>query len=356
MNPPKYRVAILANESLSDSLIWLESAKKLESIVEFEVVDLIADNWLDKIVKGKFDALLAKPGGVRSDFKELYDERIRAIEQQYFIFPSPQEIYLYENKRFLSFWLKANGIPHPKTHVFYRKAEAREFVQKSGVWPLVAKMNIGASSSGVKIIKSQAQALDYIENTFGKGLKREVGPKWKKMKMARIFHLLTHPQLIVGKFRLYKSIDSDVQKGFCIFQEYVQHDFEWRVVRIGDSFFAHKKMKLGELASGSLLKNYDNPPLSLFDFVKSFSDTHQLYSVAIDIFERSPDDYLVNEVQCIFGQSDQFQMMVDGKVGRYVSDNEQWCFEEGDFNGNQCFDLRLQWVLKNIQNESTIRQ
>ena len=84
------------------------------------------------------------------------------------------------------------------------------------------------------------------------------------------------------------------------------------MVRIGDSFFAHKKLKILEKSSGSLLKNYDSPPLKLLDFVKAITDKHGFYSQAVDIFE-SERGYLVNEMQCIFGQSDPYQMMVDGR-------------------------------------------
>jgi hypothetical protein len=240
------------------------------------------------------------------------------------------------------------------THVFYHEKKANQFIQEIN-WPVVAKSNIGASASGVKILKSLMEAEEYIASAFGKGVKREVGPKWRKLKFTRVIQLLTTPSIIFKRLKHYQNIQSDVQKGFVILQDYVSHDFEWRVVRIGDSFFAHKKLKVGELASGSLLKNYDNPPLSLFDFVQDMTSKFELHSVAVDIFESGNGNYLVNEVQCIFGQSDQYQMMVDGKVGRYVRQNNEWVFEEGDFNGNQCYDLRLEWVIKECRNESTLR-
>jgi hypothetical protein len=103
-------------------------------------------------------------------------------------------------------------------------------------------------------------------------------------------------------------------------------------------------LKLGEKASGSLLKNYDNPPLELFDFVKKITDKHQFYSQAIDVFQVG-DLFLVNEMQCIFGQSDSFQMMVDGRIGRYRYIENNWKFEEGDFNQLECYSLRIQHVI-----------
>jgi hypothetical protein len=153
------------------------------------------------------------------------------------------------------------------------------------------------------------------------------------------------PTDIIKKYKFYQTKAADVQKDFVIFQTYTPHDFEWRVVRIGQSFFAHKKLKLGEKASGSLLKNYDNPPLSLIQFVKDFTDKYGFYSQAVDIFETT-DGFLINEAQCIFGQSDAYQMMVDGVVGRYIYLDQKWTFEPGDFNGNESYDLRIQHVLE----------
>jgi len=144
---------------------------------------------------------------------------------------------------------------------------------------------------------------------------------------------------------------ADVQNSFVLLQEYIPHDFEWRVVRIGDSFFAHKKLKMGEKASGSLLKNYDNPPFSILDFVKEVTDRFNFYSQSVDIFE-TENGYLINEMQCIFGQSDPYQMLVDGKPGRYINKSGKWIFEEGDFNTNESYDLRLQSALELLQTDN----
>jgi glutathione synthase/RimK-type ligase-like ATP-grasp enzyme len=261
------------------------------------------------------------------------------------VYPSLQEIYVYENKRYLSYWLKAKAVPHPETHVFYHQDEAMQFVRSARL-PLVAKLNIGASGNGVVILKDRSSADDYVERIFGEGVSARTGPRVDKGKMMqRTFYMLTHPTKLRARLSKYKSVAANPQKGFCIFQEFIPHTFEWRVVRIGDSFFAHKKMVKGEKASGSLIKGYDNPPLSLFDFSKEITDRVQFRSQALDIFETADGRYLVNEMQCIFGQSDPYQMLVDDKPGRYIHVNGQWIFEEGMFNQNESFNLRLKDVL-----------
>ncbi len=349
---PQYKLVILANETKGDEHLW-ELACKQNNQILYRIVDLTKNTWLSDIQSLPFDYLLAKPGGLTSPFKQLYDERIFILSEElnYKIFPTPKEIFIYENKRFLSFWLRAHNIPHPKTDVYYSFEEGKAHIALNKE-TIVAKTNIGASGSGVKILTSQEEKLNYIKSVFyGKGAPQRSGPNFEKGGLLkRGFHYVLHPAEIKKKLNIYKTVQSNPQKGFVIFQEYIPHDFEWRVVRIGDSFFAHKKLKLGEKASGGLQKGYENPPLSLLSFVKEITDKHGFYSQAVDIFETPDGKYLVNEMQCIFGQSDAYQMKVDNKIGRYIYKNNSWIFEEGDFAKNACYDLRLEFVINQLKN------
>lgn len=343
----KLKLAICGNELNKDTHLWENACEHRKDDVDYEVISLTGNDWLEQIKKADADWYVFKPSHVNSYYKQLYDERVLIMEEELGlnIFPSRKEVFLYENKRYLSFFLKSNGIPHPKTDIFYNKAEANAFLSKES-FPIVGKTNIGASGSGVTIIKSLVEAKDYVEDVFtGKGAKQRTGPNTEKPGIVkRGFKLLMNPTKLAHRVSTYKNVGKEQQTQFVIFQRHTPHDHEWRAVRIGDSFFAHKKMKLGEKASGSLLKNYDNPPIELFDFVKEVTDRFKLYSQAVDVFE-TEDGFLINEMQCIFGQSDPYQMLVDGKMGRYISKEGNWLFEEGDFAKNQCYDLRIDFML-----------
>jgi len=346
----KLKAIILRNELEDDHVLWIKACEEYRNIIDYKVVNLTSSDWFEEIQKEPFNILLAKPGGLTAPYKQLYDERVYILGNVlgYKIFPSLEEILIYENKRFLSFWLKANNIPHPRTDVFYNKKEALEFLDKQ-IFPLVGKTNIGASGSGVYILKTREEAIHYLALTFsGGGTPKRIGPNFRKRGIfLRGVQYMNHPLEILKKLKLYKSIGMDPQKGFVIFQEYVPHDFEWRVVRIGDSFFAHRKLKIGEKASGSLIKEYKNPPFPLLDFVRDITDKHNFYSQAIDIFE-SEKGYLVNEMQCIFGQSDPYQMLVNEIAGRYLFLNNNWIFENGLFNKNECYNLRIAFIIETL--------
>ncbi len=350
----KLHLAILKNEIHDNHLLWEAVCRERANQLTFTTIDLTKSDWLAQFKKHKFDGLLAIPPAQSTAFKTLYDERIGILHQVFDIpvYPSMEEIMIYENKKYFSYWAVANQIPHPDTQVYYHETEAIESLQQA-TFPVVAKTSIGASGRGVSILKSKQEVIDYIKLTFsGEGANRSVGPKWRKKGfVGRVIKKMLNPKAFKAKLKQYQNVRNDIQKDFVIFQEFIPHDYEWRCVRIGESFFAHKKLVEGEKASGSLLKGYDNPPLALLDFVKEVTDEKGFYSQAVDIFEAPDGRYLINEMQCIFGQSDPYQMKVDNEVGRYVYQNGRWVFEKGDFNRFESYLLRIDHFISLLKGE-----
>ena len=167
-----FKAAILANEMKEDHIGWVRACSKYKQAIECKVIDLTAFDWLEKVKSEPFDVFLAKPGGFTERFKNLYDERCYIIENELglFLYPSLKEILIYENKRLLSYWLSAHGIPHPRTYVFYNEAEALEFARTAG-FPVMAKYNIGGSGSGVPPAFAALNSARYL-------LKRSIAPRY----------------------------------------------------------------------------------------------------------------------------------------------------------------------------------
>jgi len=337
------KLAILKNEDPVDHLKWIEACKKYNKNINYKVFDLTVETWLEDINIYSPDILLLKPSGKTSLYRALYQERLEILvnELNYKSFPYLQEVRIYENKRYFAYWAKAHNLPHPKTWVFYNQKEVLK-VLSSIKFPLVGKMNIGASGKGVEFLHTKNQAKKYFKRAFGDGLTSKTGPKLRDGKLIqRAWQKLTHPKELINRLKTYRDIAMDSQKGFVVLQEFIKHDYEWRVVRIGDSYFAHKKIVSKNKASGTLIKKYETPPAELLNFVRTLTNKFSFKSVAVDLFEPDQGQYLINEIQCIFGQSDPYQMIVNGNPGRYLFKNEQWEFEKGDFNSNASYDLRL---------------
>ena len=347
----KINVAIFRNESADDHDQWVEACNRRSDEIAWTVLDLTSSDWFERFRERQFDLILLRPPGRTPGFKQLYDERAFILHKYSGVpvYPSLDEVLVYENKRFLRDWLKANAIPHPETHVFYSEKEAVRHLGKREKFPLVAKTNIGASGNGVTFIRDRSAASEYVNKAFGPGINIRTGPKlnkgslWKKVEKA-----ITSKGFFSKRMNEYKTTFLNPQKGFVIFQEFIPHEYEWRCVRIGDSYFAHKKIARNNKSSGTLLKGYDEVPVELLDFIRVVTDRTGLSSVAIDLFDHE-GSYLVNEVQCFFGQSDPYQMLVDSVPGRYRHVDGRWVFEAGDFASNGCYDLRLEHALSMIK-------
>lgn len=337
-------IAILKNENPDSHLKWQTACESLG--VNCVVVDILRADFIDYLQKIKPTFCLAQPPGMVLLYKRMFDERIFAIEKYLGlkVFPAYHEIVIHENKNALAYFLEANNIPHPRTLVFYNQQDALDYIQNAQL-PLVAKTTIGAAGSGVKVLTSRDQALNYVQVAFTKGIARRFGPNKKTgSPKSWLIKAIKSPKYFFAKLKEYKSRAKDLQYGYIIVQEYIEHDFEWRCVKIGESFFAYKKLKIGDKASGSKQFEYGEPPVELLDFTRNLCHKHNFNFMAVDLFYVNGQIY-VNELQTIFGHKNPFICKVNGETGRYLYSNEKWIFEAGDFNMNESYNLRLSYIL-----------
>ena len=96
--------------------------------IEFEIIDIIAPDWLERIKESNCDGFLCRPPSKFQERNTMFDERLYVINKilKKPIYPSYEELFIYENKRVTSYWLDLYDFPKPDTFVFYRK---REFIQ-----------------------------------------------------------------------------------------------------------------------------------------------------------------------------------------------------------------------------------
>lgn len=308
----KYKIYIKACEDLG---------------VNYEVIDFIGDNWIEEIKSSDCDGFLVRPSVQIQTYKTLFDERLYFLEYvlKKRVYPRYIETFIYENKKNMATWLEINKIKSAKTHVFYDKHKAIEFIDNKADFPIVFKTNIGSGASGVKIINKKSHARRIINKTFS---------KFKFYNRGYIRWLPT-------RFKLSYPLLNDRQFDFVIFQEYKKIKTEWRMIKIGDSFFGHQKLEVNGFHSGSGNVGWVVPPTELFDLTKEICEIGNFNSMNVDIFETVDGEYLVNELQTIFGSWDDSQMYDDGVPGRMKFINNEWVFEEGYFNTNSSFDLRV---------------
>lgn len=339
------RVAILRDNKPESSLKWEIACRKMN--VRSLSINMLVNDWLALIMKFNPDFCVSRPPGDIQLHKKIFDEKLYFLEKytSFRIYPGFSEIYIYENKAALEWFLRINDIPHPLTLVTSIKEESMKWI-RNAKFPIVFKTLIGASGTGVHIIDNIKEAEEYLEKVFSEGIRRRYGPnpnagnpKTWTVKAVR------SPGYFFKKLKQYNERVRDVQKDIVVIQEYIEHNFEWRCVRIGESYFAYKKLKLKGKASGSKLFEYGPPPFELLDFTKNLCEKFNFQFMAVDLFH-NPNGIFVNELQTIFGHKNPYICKVNDVPGRYVNQSGMWQFEAGDFNTNESYDLRLSTALE----------
>lgn len=303
--------------------------------VEYEVIDFKNPDWFKSCEN--LDGYLVRPPCQYQEHKTIFDERIYLLNKvlKKKVYPSFEELYVYESKRNMALFMQAYQLPHVKTKVYMDyntlKAELCEFT-----YPVVVKSNIGAGSSGVRILSKESEL-------------KKIGRK--------IFNRI-NPLLSKGfaPTKKYKGIQIPLhgvaQKHFLIIQDFIKLKVEWRMIRIGNSYFGHQKL-IGQngMASGSLLVGWEKPPLKLLELLHNATEAMSMDCMVLDIFEDINGKYYINEMQTIIGAILPYQMKVDGKPGRYKRVDDEFIFEPGEHCTNKCWDLRVAHFIEKLKGE-----
>jgi len=309
----------ILKDNLQNYKHWIAACRELG--VSYRLFDLKCEDWIDQIRMANCDAFLVWPDVSSAEIKQMYDESLKIMieEMGKTIYPSLKETWLYENKRVQHYWMHVNNLPCPKTWIFYNSQDAIAFANKIS-YPIVLKTNTGGASNGVFILKNFLMAKNYIKKSFKKGI---------RLKSGNIY---------------------DRQRGSVYFQEFLPNVTEWRMVRIGESFFGHGKERVGSFHSGSHQVNWSVPDEYVFRFLKWVTDVGSFKSMNVDVFQTEDGQLLINELQTVFGTSIAVdQMKVNGEAGRYRWLDEKWYFEAGDFCRNHMCNLRIQYLCEQLK-------
>ena len=292
-----------------------------EAGVSYRVMNLLADGWLRQFRSSGCDAFLVWPSSETTVAKHTFDYRLRILQDDLgqTLFPTWRECWLTEHKPRLRDWLEAHDLPHPRTNVFHDRGEALEFAETAAL-PIVSKTATGASASGVRVIRTRPQLRRLIRDAFGRGLcPRGYDPR-------------------------------DRQRGCVYLQEYLPGVEEWRMVRIGESYFGYRKERgPSGLHSASHTWSWLDPGPPLLDLLKRVTDAGDFASMDVDVFRQPEGTLLINECQTVFGCSTPaVQMQVDGVDGRYLREDGRWRFEAGEFCRNHMCNLRLEYLCQRL--------
>jgi len=292
-----------------------------EMSVAFRVLDLGAEDWLDKVSSSGCRAVLAWPDATSRPWAKLFKDRCDLIESELGmpVLPNRLERWLYEDKVRQHDWLKLKGLPHPDTWVFAEQHQALAFAATCPL-PIVCKTSFGAAAAGVRMVHRRSRLRTLIRRVFAGGLVAD-----------------GHDH-------------RDRERGVILMQRFLDQVSEWRLVRIGDSYFGHPKGRVGAFHSGSGRVEWTMPEDRHLALLHDVTELGGFRSMAVDVFETPDGRLLINELQTVFGASTSIdQMKKDGVAGRMVRQGpSNWVFEAGDFARNACANLRVAEVIEQL--------
>jgi hypothetical protein len=292
--------------------------------IAYCTIDIERADWIDQVCSSGCAAFLVWPTASLGVWKQMYDERLAILAGPLgkLVYPDLEAMWIYESKRRMSYWLAAAGFPHPKTWIFYNRDEAMAFT-KIAELPIVTKTDLGAVASGVRIVRGRRQLQRVVHKAFSSGILRRGADR------------------------------RDRQWGNVLFQEYIPQASEWRIIRIGESYFGYEKLRVGDFHSGTAQWRYIRPPDKLLHLTRELTARDGFTSMSVDIFLDEAGRCYVNELQGVFGMLNDYACMVDGKIGRMLHSAEtgDWRFEEGDFCRNRMCNLRVQVLLDMLRSQ-----
>lgn len=299
----------------------------LELGVPYVVLDLARNDWGDRLRAADCGLLLTWPDALSLSRATMLKDRVQLAETVLGIpsVPSSHELWLYEDKRRVRDWLATQGLPSPRTWLFFERDEALAFAESCDL-PVVFKLPMGSSARGVTIARDRRTLVRVIRRTFDAG----IAPPGHHHR---------------DRFR-----------GSALLQEFLPTVREWRLVRIGSSYFGHPKGRVGDFHSGSGVAEWDVPTARHLDFLHDVTERGRFFSMAVDTFETTDGRLLVNELQTVFGATTSVdQLRVDGVPGRMVRLGAgDWRFEPGDFAKNACAHERVRQALEDWRRPSPL--
>jgi glutathione synthase/RimK-type ligase-like ATP-grasp enzyme len=164
------------------------------------------------------------------------------------VFPDIRTSWHYEDKVGQKYLLEAIAAPMVNTYIFYSKADALKWLDKT-ILPKVFKLRNGASSSNVQLVKNKKKAKKLVNKAFGKGFPH-VSPYGRFKERLYILNRdrnLKGLKLFMGglaRFFIPTKAEkfSSLENGYIYFQDFISdNDFDTRLVVIGDRCFGFRR-------------------------------------------------------------------------------------------------------------------
>lgn len=244
------------------------------------------------------------------------------------VFPNFYSGWHYDDKIGQKYLLEALNIPSIPTYIYYDKKEAKEWALNTN-YPKVFKLNGGAGSSNVSLIKNKSQALKVINKAFSTGyssLKKNYFLKedFRKFKAKKISLLKLFKSVVRYFIPVNKNFIDYKEKNYVYFQDFIaNNDGDYRIVVINQNkAFGIKRYnrKNDFRASGSGEIEYLEPSNVQIECIKiglEVSKKLKMNSIAYDFVFDGNNQPVIIEISYHFGSK-------SSKANGYWDENLVW--------------------------------
>lgn len=199
------------------------------------------------------------------------------------LYPALEHMMAHDDKAFQALRLQRTAIAAPRSFVFGDKAHAYEFLAQAS-YPLVGKMPAGYGSSGVRLVRNEAEGQQYVDRQM----------RHRVLEKGR-------GKLTCGWQRLFPP---EPVLGLVIFQEYVPDlTGDWKVLIWGGTACGIRRQnRPGDFrASGSGRIAFVNVPEDVLDFAYSALEHLGMTWGSFDIAYHNGQCYLLEYQAIHFG-------------------------------------------------------
>ena len=244
------------------------------------------------------------------------------------VFPDFHTVWHFDDKVGQKYLFEAIGAPLVPSYVFYSKAEALEWVNKT-TFPKVFKLRGGAGASNVRLVHTKSEAVSLVKTAFGKGFSqfnrwgycKERFNKWRTGKDSLV-------GVCKGIARLFVPTEfakmHAPEKGYVYFQNFIpnnQYDIRIVVINMDKAFGIKRLVRKNDFrASGSGNIIYEKKQIDENCVVIAFQLAKKLKAQSIAF------DFVYNEmkqpvlIEASYGYSVKSYYQCEG----YWTDNMVW--------------------------------
>lgn len=248
-------------------------------------------------------------------------------------FPDYETYWHYDDKVAQKYLFEAIGAPLVPSYIFYSKAEALQWLEKT-TFPKVFKLRGGAGSANVRLVRSPLQARKLVRKAFGNGFSqfdavghlRERVRKYQEGKenILGILKGLGRLFLLPEFAKMHAN-----EKGYIYFQDYIPNNsYDIRVIVIDEKAFAIKRMvrknDFRASGSGNILYEKENFPIGTIKLSLQLAEKLESQCAAFDFVYDSAGNPMVVELSYGFVSAG-----YDPCVGYW---DKSLHFHEGAFN------------------------